>query len=77
MDYIVLFKNVRDATQISHIARQMYPNNTKFLMKAYEDATQRTYGHLFLDLKPNGEQSLRVRGNIFNDFQSIYVPKNL
>jgi hypothetical protein len=77
MDYIVLFKNVRDVTQITHIARQMYPNNTNFLMKAYEDATRRTYGHLFLDLKPNGEQSLRVRGNILDEFQHIYTPKNL
>ena len=32
--YIVLFKNPRDASQISHLARQMYPKNSKFLEEA-------------------------------------------
>jgi hypothetical protein len=77
MDYIVLFKNVRDATQISHLARQMYPNNSKFLISAYEQATREPYNHLFLDLKPNGNESLRVRGDILNKIQIIYLPKNL
>jgi hypothetical protein len=77
MDYIVLFKNVRDATQIGHLARQMYPNNPKFLTSAYHDATKEPYGHLFLDFKPNGEGSLRVRGNILNEIQVVYLPKTL
>ena len=77
MDYIVLFKNVRDATQIGHLARQMYPQNSKFLLWAYNDATSQPYGHLFLDLKPNGNESLRVRGNILDEHQTVYVPKNL
>jgi hypothetical protein len=77
MDYIVLFKNVRDATQIGHLARQMYPNNPKFLTSAYHDATKEPYGHLFLDFKPNGEESLRVRGNILNEIQVVYLPKTL
>jgi len=28
--YLVLFKNPRDATQVSHLARQMYPGKTNF-----------------------------------------------
>jgi hypothetical protein len=77
MDYIVLFRNVRDATQIGHLARQMYPNNPKFLISAYEDATKEPYGHLLLDFKPNGEESLRVRANILNNIQIVYLPKTL
>ena len=77
MDYIVLFKNVRDSSQIGHLARQMFPQNSKFLIWAFQDATQEPYGHLFLDLKPNGLESLRVRGNILSDYQTVYTPKNL
>ena len=35
MDYIVLFKNVRDSSQIGHLARQMFPR-----IWAFQDATQ-------------------------------------
>ena len=30
--YLVLFKNARDATQISHLAGQMYPGKSKFMI---------------------------------------------
>ena len=32
--YMVLFKNPRDASQITHLARQMYPNKPKFMVEA-------------------------------------------
>jgi hypothetical protein len=77
MDYIVLFKNVRDASQIVNLAKQMFPSRTKFLTTSFYDATKEVYGHLFLDFKPNGEDNLRVRGNILDEFQTIYLPKTL
>ena len=77
MDYIVLFKNVRDSSQIGHLARQMFPRNSKFQIWAFQDATQKPHGHLFLDWKPNGVKSLRVRGNIIGEYQKVYTPKNL
>ena len=77
-DYMVLFKNARDASQIMHLSRQMYPHNTKFLTWAFHDATKESYSYLFLDLKPNTHESLRVRSNILNEqYQIVYVPKNL
>ena len=39
--YMILFKNARDATQISHLAGQMYPGKTKFLTEANRDAKRR------------------------------------
>ena len=32
--YLCLTKNVRDASQIVHLAKQLYPNNTKFFQQA-------------------------------------------
>ncbi len=29
-DYMILFKNTRDASQIMHLSRQIYPHDTKF-----------------------------------------------
>ena len=77
-DYLVLFENIRDKTIIRTLSYQMYPGNTKFLIDAYNDATKNKFGHLFLDCKPNSDELLRVRGNIF-DFSDkfiIYLPKD-
>ena len=35
-DYMVLFKNPRDASQFANPARQMYPKTSKFAVEAYE-----------------------------------------
>ena len=37
--YMVVFKNPRDASQMSHLARQMYPGRVKFVQDALKDAT--------------------------------------
>ena len=74
--YMVLFKNPRDASQINHLARQMYPRKTKYMMEAYRDATSIPYGYLLIDLKPDTEESLRLRTNIFpGEYPIVYVPK--
>ena len=77
-DYMILFKNARDASQITHLSRQMYPHNSKFLTWAFHDATKEPYSYLFLDLKPYTSESLRVRSNILNEqYQTVYIPKSL
>lgn len=74
--YIVLFKNPRDVGQVGVLGRQMFQNG-KFLADAFRDATSRPYGYLLIDLKPNTDEQLRVRTNIFADEspQFVYVPK--
>ena len=76
-DYLVLFENIRDKTIIRTLSYQMYPGNTRFLIDAFNDATKKKFGHLFLDCKPNSDELLRVRGNIFDfsDKFTIYLPK--
>ena len=49
--YIVKFRNLRDRAQIRHLARQVYPENPRFLEEAYWDATSQPYNYLLLDLK--------------------------
>ena len=63
--YMVLFKNVRDASKITNLAKQMYPGNVKYLKSSYEDATNKHYGYLLVDLKPETSDPLRLRTDIF------------
>ena len=75
--YMVLFKNPRDRSQIVHLAKQMFPGNVKFMQESYDDATKETYGYLFVDLRPETPENLRLRTNIFQHESPhlVYVPK--
>ena len=74
--YIVLFKNPRDNTVISSLAKQMYPGKIKFLQEAFRDATKLPYHYLFLNLKPYTDEKFRVHTCIMPDeTQYAYVCK--
>ena len=63
--YMVIFKNVRDASQITNLGKQMYPGSVNYLRASYEDATSKQYDYLLIDLKPDTPDSLRLRTDIF------------
>ena len=74
--YIVLFKNPRDNTIVTSLAKQMYPGKIKFLQEAFRDATKLPYHYLFLDLKPYTDEKFRVRTCIMpKETQYAYVNK--
>ena len=74
--YLCLTKNVRDASQIVHLAKQLYPNNTKFFQQAYQLATKEPYPYLFVDLTPTCPDEIRVRSGIFPiDTHYVYQPR--
>jgi tRNA U34 5-carboxymethylaminomethyl modifying GTPase MnmE/TrmE len=58
--YLVLMKNARDRAQISHLAQQVYPHNSKFLVESYNDATAQPFTYLLLDFKPKTTEEMRV-----------------
>ncbi len=76
--YMVIFKNPRDRAQIGFLARQVYPQDPKFLLEAYQDATKGPHSYLFLDLAQETLDEYRVRACIFPDDEKnyVYVPKN-
>jgi hypothetical protein len=71
--YLVLFKNVRDKSQIAHLSRQMYPNKSKYMIESYTDATSDPYSYLFVDLKPDTDDKHRLKSCIFPDDEHNYV----
>jgi len=73
--YLVLFKNVRDENQFMFLARQVYPENSASLYKAYLNATQTSHGYLLLDLSQDTDDRLRFLTDIFSTEQTIvYSP---
>ena len=74
--YMVLFRNPRDASQISVLGKQMYPNKSKILVEAFRDAKFSPYGYLLIDLRPELEDKFRLRTGIFpGDTHYVYAPK--
>jgi hypothetical protein len=63
--YLVLLKNVRAKHQFSHLAKQIYPEDSVSLYEAYLDATRLPHVYLLLDLSQDIDELLRFRTNIF------------
>lgn len=75
-NYMTLFKNPCDTSQILSLGRQIFPGSSKHLEEAFKDATQKQYGYLFLDLRPHTHDNHRLRTNIFpGEEQAVYYPK--
>ena len=62
--YLVLFKNPNLA-QIKTVGHQLLPGRASLLSQAFEDATSRRYGYLFVDMHPNQERDLMLRSRVF------------
>jgi len=74
--YLVLFKNVRDTTQIANLARQMFPSKSNYMIESYRDATSVPFGYLLVDLKPDTDERFRLRTNIFpGETHYVYIRK--
>lgn len=77
--YIFLMKNPREKQQINSLARQISPENSRFICEAYKDATEKPYGYLLLDLHQTTPEQYRVRTNIFSTESPrniVYIPKS-
>ena len=73
--YMILFKNVRDATQVHCLARQMFLKNSEAMMQGYKDATGKPYGYLLVDLTQSLDDRYRLRTKIFpGEIGETFVP---
>lgn len=76
-NYIIYFKNPRDKTQIRYLARQVCPENPKFLEEAYKDGSKDAHGYLMIDLKQATDDSCRFKTNVLppTKYCTVYIPK--
>lgn len=74
--YMVVFKNPRDASQITHLAKQMYPGKLKYVQEAFKDATSTPHGYLLFDLRQETPDHLRLRTKLIPpDHPVVYIQK--
>ena len=70
-----MFKNPRDKTQIVHLARQVYPENTSSFHKTYLNVCKDPHTYLFLDLTQSINDLLRFRTKIFpGELTEVFAP---
>lgn len=73
--YVIALAQPRDKTAIACLARQMFPRRQRYLLDAYDDATQQPYGYLIIDARPETPAKLRLRSGIFPDESDVaWVP---
>lgn len=73
--YIMFFKNPKDRAPIKYLARQMYPDNIRFIEEAYVNATETSHGYILLDLKESTPDLVRLRTSVYPDDPYNYVYK--
>ena len=75
--YIVVFRNPPDVSQMTTLAKQMHPGRVKFVQEAFADATSTPYWYILVDLKPDTPEDLLLRTSILPDdaVQYVYMPK--
>lgn len=75
--YLIVFKNPRDQQQFQYLARQIYPEKSKDLLKIYKEATSTPHNYLLIDLTQEISDTLRFRTNIFSkNYCIIYCKIN-
>lgn len=71
--HLVIMNNPRDRLQFQHLARQLYPENSRTLSNIYRDITQEPFSYIYIDLNQNTHPLLRFRSDIFNkNYTTVY-----
>ena len=75
---LVLMKSMRNASQVSCVARQLYPGQAGMLEEIYQDAMREPYGYLVIDMSPHAQDEYRLRSKIFpGEDPIIYIPRKV
>ena len=71
--FLCVFKNARDQSQITSLSRQVYPLNPTFIQKVYWSVIEdNAYSYIWLDLSQKTKDSLRIWSNILQPVPIVY-----
>ena len=65
--YMVLFRSPADQEQIKRVGQRMFPNSNDQFMDIYRGETDKAYGHIFIDNKPETLAGHQVLSNVFGE----------
>jgi len=71
-NYIIVFRNLRDSSSISHLARQIFPENSKSFCELFIKNVSSAFSHLVFDFTTTNVDFLRYRENIVSEHPIIY-----
>jgi hypothetical protein len=76
--YLIVFKNVRDSSQLLTLGRQLFPGKSGILVDSYRDVMKDPYAYLVIDIAPHSEDKYRLRTRVFpGEDPILYIPKSL
>ena len=71
-NYVILFKHVRDKSQLITLGRQVYPGKSGKIAEALDDVTREDpRGYLVLDHTCTGDDRTRLRTKIFSGEEPV------
>ena len=72
--YLVIFNNPIDKSMPYMLAKKIMPRNQRLFLKIFEMAADRSNGYLFVDGSQKTPPQARLRSDIFEGFQRVYIP---
>lgn len=74
--YLILFGQRRDVSQINVLATQMFPMQRKEFLKVYKEVTTIPHGYLLCDIHPKNTYRVLLRTNILpTEIETVYIPE--
>ena len=74
--YVIFMKNPRNKLAVSHLAKESFPSQYKYVMESFSDATKSPYGYLLFNFSQEAEDRMRLLTNIIpleGDYQITYI----
>jgi hypothetical protein len=72
-DYLCLFRFPRDISFITALAKQVHPQDVRFIKDACEFATRNPHKYLFMDLSLQQNNNYRLRTNMFRTHDMLVL----
>jgi hypothetical protein len=73
--YLVLMRNPSAQLHIRTVGSQLFPRRLNYFMESYDDATQKPFSYLLINMHPNAPENLRLTTKIFpGEETTIYLP---
>ena len=71
--YLALFRSPSDRKQIGVVGERMFDKNRVHFMNAYYKQTEKPFGYLVVDNKPDTPADKQVLGDLFDDLAAMFT----
>lgn len=76
-NYVIFMKNPRNKLAVSHLAKESFPHQYKYVMESYNDATKDPYSYLLFNFSQEASDEMRLIAQILPQpgaYQVAYIP---